>query len=416
MTPSSSFVANARLPIHRWFRYSAGFSGEWAEREICAHSSAPSLVLDPFAGVATTLVAAQLAGRSSIGLDAHPFVARLGRAKLSWASVDPDRLGHAAAIVAAAAAGMTSRAARPDTGLLTSAFSAEALTDLRRLQRSIAEIDVVTDDEREMLWFALVAILRACSTAATAPWQYVQPRKRKANVSRPFDRFVSQVRMMVEDMRCSRLRPSTRAAFLDGDARTCGQIDPGSVDLVVTSPPYPNNYDYADATRLEQTFLGELTGWGDLQEVTRRFLVRACSQHSAAERLNLETLLADDALQPIRPALDDVCGRLAQLREARPGRKTYHTMIAAYFADMAKTWMALARAVRRRGKVVFVIGDSAPYGIHVPADEWMRALADAAGFAFLGFREIRKRNLKWKNRKHRVPLKEGELLVVRRDV
>ena len=34
--------------------------------------------------------------------------------------------------------------------------------------------------------------------------------------------------------------------------------------------PYANNYDYADATRLEMTFFGEVEGGGGLQETVRR--------------------------------------------------------------------------------------------------------------------------------------------------
>lgn len=28
---TSNFLDNLRLPVHRWFRYSAGFSAEWVE-------------------------------------------------------------------------------------------------------------------------------------------------------------------------------------------------------------------------------------------------------------------------------------------------------------------------------------------------------------------------------------------------
>jgi len=44
---------------------------------------------------------------------------------------------------------------------------------------------------------------------------------------------------------------SDHGSVLLADARApekCSQIE---VDAVITSPPYPNNYDYADATRLE---------------------------------------------------------------------------------------------------------------------------------------------------------------------
>jgi hypothetical protein len=34
-----------------------------------------------------------------------------------------------------------------------------------------------------------------------------------------------------------------------------------------------------------------------------------------------------------------------------------------------------------------------------------------AGFVHYGFEKLRDRNVKWKNRKHRVPLKEGLLWI-----
>ena len=47
---SGSFVDNMRLPIHRWFRYSAGFSGAWAEALISREMRDRDVqVFDPFA-------------------------------------------------------------------------------------------------------------------------------------------------------------------------------------------------------------------------------------------------------------------------------------------------------------------------------------------------------------------------------
>src|SRR5215469_4886140 len=84
---TSNFTANMRLPVHRWFRYSAGFSAEWVETVI---KSIPGklVVFDPFAGSATTLLSAERAGVESWGLEAHPFVYRVARAKLLYRS-DP---------------------------------------------------------------------------------------------------------------------------------------------------------------------------------------------------------------------------------------------------------------------------------------------------------------------------------------
>ena len=58
-----------------------------------------------------------------------------------------------------------------------------------------------------------------------------------------------------------------------------------------------------------------------------------------------------------------------------------------------------------------MIGDSAPYGIHIPVESWLGELAISADFKSYSFHKLRDRNIKWKNRKHRVPLHEGLLWV-----
>jgi hypothetical protein len=187
-------------------------------------------------------------------------------------------------------------------------------------------------------------------------------------------------------------------------------VPDGFATLVLTSPPYPNNFDYADATRLEMTFLGEVEGWGDLQQVVRRHLVRSCSQHVPPKSVNLDRLLDESpALEPIRRELREVCSQLSEIRLTKGGRKTYHLMIATYFEDLARTWLALRRACSVDSRVCFVVGDSAPYGVYVPVMPWLAALAEAAGFRKPMFEKTRDRNIKWKNRKHRVPLQEGRL-------
>src|SRR2546430_677259 len=87
LSTSSTFVPNMGLPVHRWFRYSAGFSAEWVQSAIKAMPGTIR-VFDPFAGSATTLIAAEAAGAESWGVEAHPFVYRVARAKLLWRS-DP---------------------------------------------------------------------------------------------------------------------------------------------------------------------------------------------------------------------------------------------------------------------------------------------------------------------------------------
>jgi hypothetical protein len=52
-----------------------------------------------------------------------------------------------------------------------------------------------------------------------------------------------------------------------------------------------------------------------------------------------------------------------------------------------------------------------PYGVYVPVDKWLGEIAIGAGFRNYEFEKLRDRNIKWKNRKHRVPLHEGRLWI-----
>lgn len=406
---SGSFVSNMDAPVHRWFRYSAGFSGAWAEDLIARESEQRQVrVLDPFAGSATTLIAAEQCGVESWGIDSHPFVARVAQAKLAYRS--SASCYHAAASQVLAQA----KKIEPDLAhyapLVRRCYTDDALGQLDSLRRAVETVDGESEAGR-LVWLTLVAILRSTSHVGTANWQYLLPDRRKARVAAPFVAFQAMMHVIRSDMEMVGVVAGPRAGFSLADARTCEGLPADHFNLVVTSPPYPNNYDYADATRLELTFLGQVQGWGDLQENVRRHLLRSCTQHVPNKAVDLDAVLDRDELAPIGDELRSICTQLGEVRLTRGGKKTYHNMVACYFLDLARVWRELRRVCQSPSKMCFVIGDSAPYGVYVPAVEWLSALAMAAGFKSASFEKTRDRNTKWKNRKHRVPLCEGRLWV-----
>jgi len=406
---STTFGENMRVPVHRWFRYSAGYSAAWAQEfiERAKRTQDGITVLDPFVGSGTTLLAAQAANVQSYGLEAHPFVSRVARAKLLWGSNRGAFRKHAEAVSATALSQAPITSHYP--AVIQAAFIPEALADLDRLRRAL-EHHEDGSPAAQLTWLALMAILRRCSHVGTAQWQYVLPNKRKARVADPLLTFTSQVELMCADMALAR-HPLADAIFLEQDARQCEGVPDGSIDLVLTSPPYANNFDYADATRLEMSFLGEVRSYGDLQGKVRDQLVRSCSQHVNDRTVDLAAVLRDPLLAPISNELTRVCEMLGEVRLTRGGKKNYHLMVGTYFLDMARVWKALRRVCTPTSTVCFVIGDSAPYGVYVPVIEWNAALASAVGFGSHIFEKTRDRNVKWKNRKHRVPLVEGRLRV-----
>lgn len=408
LSTASTFVPNMDLPVHRWFRYSAGFSAEWVESVINGASFGEVCVFDPFCGSGTTLVAAEAVGARCWGMEAHPFVFRIAHAKLAWRS-DPEAYRRKIEDLTRVADSLEPQI-HEYPPLIRKCYDDEALRQLDRLRRACERVRDETPAS-ELAWLTLVGILRRVSRAGTAPWQYVLPKKLKrapAHVRAAFDECS---RVVYHDMRRGSSLLGPRARLITGDARECKGVPCGFVNLVITSPPYPNNYDYADATRLEMTFMREISGWGDLHEAVRKYLVCSCSQHVPERSTELQAILQAPELAPIRSELVDVCHQLAHVRQSRGGRKTYHLMVASYFRDLAMTWNALRSVCASPCRVCFVIGDSAPYGIYVPMVTWLGELARASGFRSFSFTKTRDRNVKWKNRKHRVPLQEGHLWV-----
>lgn len=407
---AGTFTDNMKLPIHRWFRYSAGFSAAWVKTVL--QDSQVQTVLDPFVGSGTVCLVADECQLQSYGVESHPFVYRLAQGKLHWSANIQD---FAAAISELKTVALQLQAKPPEKvpALLEKCYLEETLNDLFRLREAYWIVaPTLSNPVSSLLFLALSAILRASSHVGTAQWQYVLPNKRKVKVFKPFEALEQQVRCMSNDMQMmQQFARESHATPIQGDARKLEGVPDRTVDCVITSPPYANNYDYADATRLEMTFWGEVESWGDLHQSVRQFLIRSSSQHVSKERLELKTLLANPEIRPIAAELEPVCQALDDIRGTKGGNKAYHTMVAAYFSDLANVFQALRRVTTAGCTVCFVVGDSAPYGIYVPVEKWLGELALAAGFDSWSFEKIRDRNVKWKNRKHSVPLKEGRLWI-----
>ncbi|RLG44641.1 MAG: hypothetical protein DRN81_04050, partial [Thermoproteota archaeon] len=89
-----TFVSNMKVPIHRWFRYPAGFSYSIVEECFRRYKiTENSLVLDPFVGVGTTCVCAKKLSIESIGVEAHPLASWVARVKTNW-DFDLDELSE----------------------------------------------------------------------------------------------------------------------------------------------------------------------------------------------------------------------------------------------------------------------------------------------------------------------------------
>lgn len=244
-----------RQHVHGFHSYPARLHPALARRlvtELCPPAGA---VLDPFCGSGTVLVEARLAGRRALGVDLNPLAVQLANLKVQGRS-EP----HLGALVARARAiaaladdrrkkraGATHRFPPEDT----SAFAPHVLLELDSLRLGIDESG---DALRPDLGLILSSLLTKLSLRAGDSAGY-QVEKRIA-AGYPAKLFVKRTEEMMRQLdEFARLLPpgAPPARALEGDARSLPSL--GSFDLILTSPPYPGNYDYLDHHALRLRWL-----------------------------------------------------------------------------------------------------------------------------------------------------------------
>lgn len=416
-----TFKDSLNAPIHRWFKYPAGYSYRLVEEKIRQYGLTHlHLVLDPFVGSGTTSVEAKRHGVNSIGIEAHPFVQWVAKTKLNWSSsiaaiveTYQDVIPTAQATVSADGVNL-----RIVPELVRKCYSESNLVSLLAIRDAIAK-EADSDEVRDFLNLALTDTLRNASKAATG-WPYVAPAKmhQKKTEKDAFEAFAIQVRRMLDDLEFMQTyypgnEISTRIIF--GDARDPNaKIKPASVDLALTSPPYLNNYDYADRTRLETYFFGWYGSWREITENVREKLIISATTQVTRNKGRPNVMLSDE-IKLFEPKLfDELSRKVAELTTRRlhkGGKKSYDIMVAGYFNDMFKVFRHVHSYLKHRSDFVLVLGDSAPYGVYIPTQEYLARLGLGIGFKSYRIEQLRSRGDKWRGnpQRHKVALSEAIL-------
>lgn len=162
-----------------------------------------------------------------------------------------------------------------------------------------------------------------------------------------------------------------------GDGRRpllCG-IKPKSIDLIVTSPPYPNNIDYSEVYKLELWLLRLVESSGQFLKL-RRSTFRSHPTCSTPELVPAFDRARKNG--HLRSLLDPIIERADAVGE--PWRKK---VLLGYFSDMWVTLEQQYECLKKGGYAVTVVGNSlhgsaSPYLI--PSDIVTACIAERLGF------------------------------------
>lgn len=357
--------------IHSLGRYPSKFIPEIPRWAISEFSRPGETVLDPFVGSGTTAVEAVIADRNVIVSDVSPYSCLLARAKTKQLSIDAMRRCAEQLLSAIEAPSRLPSVQTPRFNLDEFWFP---LTSLEQFARLRAYIETrLPDFARDFFLAVMSTNIRAASYQDEGQIKVKRdPRKVAKGVPTPFDlirmSLPKQLGRLEDFLKQRGVKARSDVHCESADRLVPAVIQPGTIDLVVTSPPYINAMNYPMTHRYENILLGLL----DPEKKTAH----------EAEYFGTERVYAKDfrTLEPLRLEFDraeELTAVLAQIFREEPKRSF---VAKGYFLKMYSAMGHIYNALRPDGQFVLVVGRNTIRGVPVDTFAYVVSMASALGF------------------------------------
>jgi hypothetical protein len=268
-----SFQANKRVPLYGLFSYKEGFSADMVKMFIRDYPKRAGVILDPFAGAGTTLFSAKECGFDSIGIELLPVGEFAVLARNAAERVNLDELKEAVSRLKRLSFGhlpIAESRSFKHVNITRDAFPGETE---RKLNAFLTYVNgqAESEDVSAVLIFAAFSILESISYTRK-DGQFLRWDRRSGRVRATYHKgkilafeealFEKLDRILADIDSYRKVAGGGTAGSTTMEIRrgSCLEVLPtmrsDSIDLVITSPPYCNRYDYTRTYALELAFLG----------------------------------------------------------------------------------------------------------------------------------------------------------------
>jgi tRNA G10 N-methylase Trm11 len=391
--------------VHGWYRFVLSFPPHLVRNYLDEFGvNSESVVLDPFCGTGTTLVECKLNGIPSAGIEANPFPKFASFVKTSW-GIDPDRMLDVAHRTAERTLSIL-LAEGIDDEKLTSASDTSRLRTLppesERLlvKNSISPLPlhkilvlceqlerVSNEHGYDHLRLALAsALVNRVSNLRFGPEVGVGHIKADAPV---ISNWLREVERFALDLRAVNKKAyASSTVYLEDSRQLSSVLRSGTVDAVITSPPYPNEKDYTRTTRLESVLLGFVTSKRDLQRFKKSF-VRSNTRGVYKEDTDHLWVAENEKISTIANQIEK---RRIELGKTSGFERLYPRVTKLYFGGMARHLEDLKSVLKPGARLAYVVGDQASYlRVMIRTGELLAEIAQGMGYELQRVDLFRKR-------------------------
>jgi hypothetical protein len=194
---------------------------------------------------------------------------------------------------------------------------------------------------------------------------------------------------MAQDLRELRAHGHSESTVHNADSRLLGRVlKPNSVDVVITSPPYPNEKDYTRTTRLESVLLGMIQNKQDLRSLKKTMLR---SNTRGVYKTDQDDLVVAN-YKEINRIANEIERRRIELGKTSGFERLYARLTKLYFGGMAQHLSDLRPILRPGAQLAYVVGDQASYlRVMIRTGQLLADIADSLGYKVIGIDLFRTR-------------------------
>ena len=387
-----TFKENLKNGRHGWLRLTPAYSAKLVQNYLPDNNKDIS-ILDPFSGSGTTPLFAGYEGYKCLALELNPFLVWFAEAKTRNYSFEIIKEAEAIGneIISLFISDKLESVQPPPIKNIERWWDESALNFLCSIKWGIEENkNEIEEQSINLLNFVFsITMMKLSNTAHNHQSLSFSESENQSDLfdlkQKYVQRFKSDLNFVIESANDN---PEIEATIIKGDAREVDSYISNKVDLVITSPPYPNRMSYIRELRpymYWNNFLFEAREAGELD-----WEAIGGTWGIATSRLTDWTPDKKNGFYP--DYFTEILKKISDQKNKNGNKMANY--VARYFEDTYQHLLSITKLLNPNSKVHYVIGNSTFYGVLVPVEILYKDIMLNVGFRNVNIEKIRKRNSK----------------------
>jgi len=354
--------------LQRWYRYKEGYSIELVKNIINKYNKYNNgIIVDPFVGSGTTLLAANEMNLDSYGFEVNPFSYFLTKCKTTQYNYEEIENFKENITNIIDINNLNKQYSLPNLSISNKVFE----EDIEKYMMNVKQrIDIIFNEKIRNLfligWLSSIEIFSKYRKSGNG----LKIRKNKIKIEHyivDIKQYLKKKYMQIyEDIKDNNIKKTIKV-INDTSLNMSKYINDESISGIIYSPPYANCFDYTEIYKLELWFGDFVKEYSDLKKL-RNITIRS----------HLNSLLDENEYSINNSKL--LNEQINKLKGKKLWDKKIPYMLKDYFNDMFEIINSSFMKLKKDGFCAIIVGNSCYGGTVIPTDLILAEYAEKIGF------------------------------------